>query len=176
MNTTNSALSLVFIILIAIFFLGAFPVSAAVYSITGEEIKSGSLTEYIRSDPSLVRGDLEPGQVIFFWNTHCGACHMAWDFLGFFTVNHPEMELLEYDLHYGTMNRTIFEEYKKKYHRDHLSVPSMMVGNLTLEGTQDIRNNLGTILEYQENQNKSRGILSEIIDFFRKNVLFSNFF
>jgi len=51
-----------------------------------------------------------------------------------------------------------------------------MVGNLTLEGTQDIRNNLGTILEYQTNQKKTQGIISEIIDFLRKNPLFSHFF
>ena len=81
MNTYNSPIFLFFTILIAIIFLGAFPASAAIYSITGEEIESGSLTEYIRSDETLVRGDLKPGQVIFFWNTHCSACHMTWDFL-----------------------------------------------------------------------------------------------
>jgi len=169
-SSLNQLLSLVFLGLVLAFCIA--PVSAAIFSINGSEIDSELLSDLIRSDSSLIGGDLPPGTVIFFWNTHCGGCHMAWDFLDEFIPEHPEMKLLDYDLYNSPENRTIFEQYKTTYHRTHLSVPSMMIGNLTLEGTQDISNHLGEILELQQNMHESQGFLSNFFALFRNLKLF----
>ncbi|MCA1916404.1 hypothetical protein [Methanospirillum hungatei] len=142
------------------------PSLGAIYAINGTEINSERLSDLIRSDPSLTGGELSPGTVVFFWNTHCGGCHMAWDFLHEFIPNHPEMKLLDYDLYNSTENRTIFDQYKATYNRDRLSVPSMMVGNITLEGTQDIRNHLGEILDLQQSIHPSHGWFTDLLKFF----------
>ncbi len=143
------------------------PSLGALYGINGTEINSERLSDLIRSDPSLIGGELSPGTVVFFWNTHCGGCHMAWDFLHEFIPLHPEMKLIDYDLYNSTENRTIFDQYKATYSRDHLSVPSMMVGNITLEGTQDISNHLGEILELQQSIHTPQGWFSDLLKFFK---------
>ena len=148
------------------------PASAAIFSINGSEINPDSLSDLIREDSSLIGGDLSPGTVVFFWNTHCGGCHLAWDFLNEFIPEHPEMELRDYDLYDSPENRTIFEQYKATYHRSHLSVPSMMVGNITLEGTQDISNHLGEILELQQSMHESQGFFSGFFTLFCNLKLF----
>ncbi|NLV26440.1 MAG: hypothetical protein GXY48_04640 [Methanomicrobiales archaeon] len=164
---SNFSLSRVILLIGFTLITGVSPAFAAVYSINGSEIDSPLLSDLIRSDPTLISGELPPGQVIFFWNTHCGACHMTWDFLDEFIPDHPEMKWSDYNLFNSTENRTIFEKYKEKYSRSHLSVPSMMIGNITLEGTQDIRNHLGEILNLQQNISPSPVLNTYIQDFFR---------
>ena len=154
---------IIFLIALIWISLAVFPVAGTVYSINGSEIESGSLPEYIMSEPSLIMGDLKPGQIVFFSNSHCGACHMARDYLNSFSLEHPDLELFRYDLAEGDTNRTTFEEYKRKFHLNHLSVPSVVVGNLTLEGAQDIRNNLEIILNFQKKQLPHGGIISYLL-------------
>lgn len=165
-KTSIFSVSVSSILIVVFLIIGILPVSGAVYSINGSQIDSELLSEYVQSDPSLLIGDLPTGRVIFFWNTHCGACHMAWDFLDEFLPNHPEIEVLDYDL-FNIDNRTLFENYKNKYHRSSLYIPSMIVGNLTFEGSQDIRNHLPEILELQQNYKTQKSFLSDILNFFK---------
>jgi len=126
------------------------PVQAAIYAANGSEIPSGNLSDILRSDPSLITGPLQPGEVIFFFNTHCGACHDAMAFLDEFAPAHPEMKLDRYDLFNSTENQTRFEDYKTEFNRNHLSVPSIIVGNMSIEGIQDIKDHLGEVLAAQK--------------------------
>lgn len=144
------------------------PVYGAVFSVNGSEIETGAVSDVLKSDPSLLQGDLPPGQIILFWNTHCGACHMAWEFFDEYLPQHPEITLIDYDLYNSTENRTIFDNYKIKYNRNHLSVPSVIIGNITLEGSQDIRTFLPEIIELQQNTSSSNGILPVILNFLQK--------
>jgi len=152
-----------FLILLSIITQGILPVSGAVYSINGSSIDAGMLYEVIGADPSLLSGDLPPGTVVFFWNTHCGGCHAAWEFLHEFLPLHREVELRDYNVYSSPVNRTVFDRYKERYNRSHLYVPSMMVGNLTLEGTQDITDHLGRLLELQQEKQKPKDIYSELL-------------
>jgi len=151
-----------------ILIITASPVYGAVFSHNGSEIDPDAVSDVLISDPSLLQGDLPPGQVILFWNTHCGACHMAWEFLDEYLPQHPEITLINYDLYNSTENRTLFDDYKTKYNRSHLSVPSMIVGNIMLEGSQDIRTFLPEIIEVQKNTSVSNGILPVILNFIQK--------
>jgi len=144
------------LVLIFLLFLIA-PGTAEVYTINGTSISSDLLPFCIKQDPSLLSGILDPGEVIFFTNSHCEACIAAKEFFDEFSVLHPEMSLKTYDLFSSTENRTVFLTYKQLYHREHLSTPSVMVGNLTLEGSQDIRTHLEDILSKQQNLKSSTG-------------------
>ena len=146
-----------------------FPAAAEVYAANGSQVPSDTLPTLIREDPSLVSENLHPGEVVFFTNSHCGACREADEFFHEFSPTHPEMNLKTYDLFNSTENRTAFTSYKQRYHRDHLSTPSIMVGNLTLEGSQDIRTHLGDILSVQQDQKPSA-----VFDFFKPSYHLSN--
>ena len=144
-------------------------VSAAIYIANGTEIPEDDISSSIKAAPSPVFGYVPAGQIIFFTNIHCSACHMAEEFLHDFSARHPEISLVTYDLFDSPENRTIFENYKKKYHRTFLSTPSILVGNLTIEGTQDMRNHLDEILLIQNEKKEPGGLLSGIFpDSFQK--------
>lgn len=151
------------LILLGIITQTILPVSGAVYSINGSSINSEMLYEVIKADPSLLSGDLPPGTVVFFWNTHCGGCHSAWEFLHEFLPLHPEIKLIDYNIYSSTVNRTVFDRYKEQFNKSHLYVPSMMVGNLTLEGTQDITDHLGRLLELQQEKQRPNDIFSDLL-------------
>jgi hypothetical protein len=137
------------LILFTLLFVLTSPVSAAIYIANGTEIQGGDISSSIMADPSPVFGYIPAGQIIFFTNTRCIACLKTEEFLHEFSARHPEISLVTYDLFDSTENRTIFEDYKKKYHRNFLSTPSILVGNLTIEGSQDMRDHLDEILLIQ---------------------------
>jgi hypothetical protein len=161
-------LSVTFLCIFSIFLVS--PTVASVYAINGSEIPSENLTVFIREDPLLVSGDLPTGQVLLFWSLHCGACHGAIEFLDTFGVQHPEMILESYDISNSTENRTVYDSYKEKYNRRFFSTPSIIVGNLTLEGNQDIRNHLGEVLALQQEYKESTGIFSGFFSSFFKTL------
>lgn len=140
----------------------ASPTLAAMYAVNGSEISPDDVSDLVRSDPTLISGSLPPGQVIFFFNTHCGACHDAMAFLDGFAPNHTEMTLTRYDLFNSTDNRTIFESYKKTYNRNYLSVPSLIIGNISIEGVQDISNHLEELLVLQKKYSASSDLFTNI--------------
>ncbi len=137
------------IIFFTFLFVVSSPVSAAIYNANGTEIPAGDISSSLITDPSPVFGYVPAGQIIFFTNTHCSACHIADGFLQDFTVKHLEISLVTYDLFDSKENMTVFEDYKKKYHRNFLSTPSILVGNLTIEGSQDMKDHLDEILLIQ---------------------------
>lgn len=133
-----------------VFSLLAVPAPASVYTADGTDISSEDLTGIIREDPTLTTGILGPGKIVFFTNSHCGACQGAKTYLDTFTQDHPDVLLGTYDLFGSTENRAIFEQYKEDYHQPFLATPSVMIGNLTLEGVHDIQTHLKTIVAIQE--------------------------
>lgn len=175
MAAYKSQLSVISIlILLGIITQTILPVSGAIYSINGNTIDSEMLYEVIKADPSLLSGDLPPGTVVFFWNTHCGGCHAAWDLLDEFLPLHPEVELIDYNIYSSPVNRTVFDRYKERYNRSHLYVPAMMVGNLTLEGTQDITDHLGRLLVLQQEKQRPKEIFSALLVLIRNLLSFDD--
>lgn len=140
------------------------PSLASVYSAQGSDISSENLTSLIRSDPSLLSGNLPSGQVVFFTNSLCEQCQSAEDFFHTFLPDHPEITLHTYDLVNSAENRTVFENYKVTYQRKFLSTPSVMIGNLTLEGPEDIRKNLPVLVSLQNNGGVSAGNAPGVVD------------
>ena len=136
------------LILLAAFLVN--PVAASLYAADGAELKTEDFSNILLQSPSLALGNTETGKVVFFTNSHCGACRSTQEFIDAFIVTHPETILESYDLALGADSLQVYEQYKQLYHREYLSTPSVMIGNLTLEGSQDIRDHLEEIRSVQE--------------------------
>lgn len=142
-----------------IFFLFLFaltsPVSAAIYLANGTEIPADALSSSLTTNPSPDPGFVPVGTVVFFTNSHCSACRQAKGYLANFSARHPEISLITYDLFDSPDNWRIFEDYKQKYHRNFFSVPLILVGNLSIEGSQDIGDHLDEIVLIQSKNEHS---------------------
>ncbi len=143
-NTRITAL----LILLAAFLVNT--VTASLYTADGTELRAEDFSSILLQSPSLAHGYTETGKVVFFTNSHCGACRSTQDFIDAFIVTHPEIILEMYDLSSGADSLVVYEQYKRLYHREYLSTPSVMIGNLTVEGSQDIRDHLEEIRSVQE--------------------------
>lgn len=141
--------STIVVILFVVGFLVA-PVPASVYVSDGTGIAAEELITILRENPDLTRGPAGAGKVIFFTNSHCGACKRTQEYIDSFALTHSEITLETYDLASGADSLAVYEKYKQLYHREYLSTPSVMIGNLTLEGGQDIRDHLEEIVSVQQ--------------------------
>lgn len=126
------------------------PAAATIYAVNGTEIRSGDLTAIIQADPSLTEGGPGAGTVIFFTNTRCGSCRAVHGYLDELVAAHPGIHPEIHDLSSSTGELAIFEEYRQKYQVPYLSTPSVVVGDLALEGSQDIRGHLAEIITLQQ--------------------------
>lgn len=130
--------------------------SAGVFLKNGSDITGGNPTEIILSDPNTTPGDYP---IVFFYNTNCGACHLAMTYLSEYNLAHPGVIINSYDLFNSSDNKALFEEYKTAYHRPYVSVPSVFIGNAGLEGEQAIRDNFEKLVAWYE---KNKGNVSEL--------------
>jgi cytochrome c biogenesis protein CcdA len=136
------------------------PAIGAIFAADGTEISSANLSIRVNEEPSLLSGHLPHGKLVFFTNSHCSACEGAKEYLDTYIQDHPDFFLEIHDIFNSTENRTIFESYKAKYNRRFLSTPSLMIGNLTLEGTQDIRTHTSELMTLQDKFGTEPGFFS----------------
>ncbi|HWQ64438.1 MAG TPA: hypothetical protein VN429_08470 [Methanospirillum sp.] len=130
------------------------PVSAGVFFKNGSDVVSDHPVETILSDPNTTPGDYS---ATFFYNTHCGACHLAMTYLNEYSAAHPGVVITSYDLFNSSESKVLFEQYKTEYHRQYVSVPSVFIGNAGLEGESAIRENFDTLVTWY-GQNKKTGL------------------
>ncbi|NLV26110.1 MAG: cytochrome c biogenesis protein CcdA [Methanomicrobiales archaeon] len=129
--------------------------SGSVYIKNGTEIYEENPYITILQDSNTTPEDIS---VIFFYNTHCGACHTAMAYLDEYQKANPDVEISYYDLFNNTGTRELFEGFKSEYNRQYVSVPVIFMGNAVLEGNEAIRSNLDHLIKgYNElNANGSR--------------------
>lgn len=124
--------------------------SAGVFLKNGTDIIGDDPVRTILSDPNTTAGDYS---ITFFYNTHCGACHLAMTYLTEYSAAHPDVVISSYDLFNSSESKVLFERYKSEYHRSYVSVPSIFIGNIGLEGEQAIRENFDPLVSwYEKNQ------------------------
>lgn len=129
----------------------------------GVFLKNGS--DVTGEDPvSLIIGDIQSttsdGDIIFFYSTTCGACHLAMAYLNEFSSAHPDVSISSYDLAGNSSLRVLFEEYKAAYHRDYVAVPVVFIGNAGLEGEAAIRENFEDLVTWYQG-NQTGGVAAE---------------
>jgi len=139
------------LLIVLIFCTGS--VSAGVFLKNGSDVTGDHPSETILSDLNTTPGDYS---VTFFYNTHCGACHLAMTYLNEYSAAHPGILITSYDLFNSSEGKSLFEQYKAEYHRQYVSVPSVFIGNAGLEGESAIRENFDELVTWYE-QNKKTG-------------------
>ncbi len=138
--------------LLIVLILGTGSVSAGVFLKNGSDVSGDHPAETILSDPNTTPGDYS---AVFFYNTHCGACHLAMTYLNEYNAAHPGIEINSYDLFNSSEGKAIFEQYKAEYHRQYVSVPSVFIGNAGLEGESAIRENFDELVTWYEQNKKT---------------------
>lgn len=136
------------IILILTLLLLCSPASATVFLKNGTDITENDQVIH------LIRQAADPGsqQIDFFYNTHCGACHLAMAYLTEYVNAHPETRINFIDIFNSSENKAQFEEYKAAYNRKYVAVPVVFIGNAGLEGESSIREYFGQIVSvYRQN-------------------------
>ncbi|HWQ67686.1 MAG TPA: hypothetical protein VN372_12575 [Methanospirillum sp.] len=128
-------LFIVLILLLVTISLMAGQSSATVFLKNGTEIDGPETLNTILDDINTTGGSYS---ITFFYNTHCGACHLAMAFLEQYKATHPDIRIGYYDLFNSTANKTLFEQFKTDYNRRYVAVPSVFIGNAGLEGESAI--------------------------------------
>lgn len=129
------------------------PVSAGVFLKNGSDVTGDHPADTILNDLNTTPGNYS---ATFFYNTHCGACHLAMTYLNEYSAAHPGVVITSYDLFNSSENKVLFEQYKAEYHRQYVSVPSVFIGNAGLEGESAIRENFDSLVTWY-GQNKKTG-------------------
>lgn len=118
--------------------------SGSVFQRDGLEIPENNAYETLLSNPAL---QFKDGVIQFFYNTHCGACHVSMDFLDEYLTKFPDTPLEYHDLYNNTEGRELFEQYKLDYNRPYVGVPVVFIGDAVLEGNQAILTNFEPLAE-----------------------------
>nr|WP_319540862.1 cytochrome c biogenesis CcdA family protein [uncultured Methanospirillum sp.] len=105
--------------------------SAEVFVKNGSSIPDGTPADLLIQD--ILASD-EPVSTAFFYNTHCGICHEALEYLKGLAEIHPEIYPASYDLFNNTTNGKLFDEAKLAYNQKYISYPVIFIGPVVLEG------------------------------------------
>jgi len=139
-------ISTVVIVVLSFVFLTS-SVSGAVFLMNGSDVTGNDTFEKIISDVNSTSGTYS---IVFFYNTHCGACHVAMTYLNEYNAANPDITINSYDLFNSSDNKILFEQYKAAYHRSYVSVPSVFMGNIGLEGESAIREHFAPLVAWYE--------------------------
>lgn len=121
--------------------------SGAVFLKDGSDVTGNDTFEAIISGANTSSGNYS---IEFFYNNQCGACHVAMAYLNEYNAAHPDIIINSYDLFNSSDNRALFEEYKAAYHRSYVSVPSLFIGDVGLEGESAIREHFEPLVAWNE--------------------------
>jgi glutaredoxin len=80
-----------------------------------------------------------PFPIQFFYNSHCGSCKEAEEYLNGFMMKYPDMEVSYHDLHNSPTNNTLFDQYKAQFsNNSDIHYPVVFIGNTVIVGSADI--------------------------------------
>jgi glutaredoxin len=141
--------------------------SASVFLQDSTEIPGDQLLATMNNTTNL---SSSPFPIQFFYNTHCGSCQEAVEFLNGFTVKNPDITVVYHDLYNSSTNSSMFTEYKTKFNDNvNIHYPAVFIGDVVLVGSFDIASYTETLTTwYQEKRNTQTipGFLSWITRLF----------
>lgn len=110
--------------------------SASEYLEDGKEITSEKLIDTMNNTSNL---SMNPFIIQFFYNTHCGSCQEAMDYLKVFITKHPDIDIQYHDLYNSSTNNTLYDQYKTQFGNNvNIRYPSIFIGDVVIEGSNDI--------------------------------------
>jgi len=128
------------------------PGSAAIFSQDGTEIPGAHLIETMNNATNV---SPTPFPIQFFYNTHCGSCQAAIQYLDKFSTNHTDIRVEYHDLFNSTENSTQYNEYKTRFNKKDIHYPVIFMGNVAIMESGDITTYTEPLtLWYQANAKK----------------------
>ncbi len=109
--------------------------SAAIFSQDGTEIPGVHLIETMNNATNV---SPTPFPIQFFYNTHCGSCQAAIQYLDKFSTNHTDIRVEYHDLFNSTENSTQYNEYKTLFNKKDIHYPVIFMGNVGIMDSGDI--------------------------------------
>nr|WP_319537459.1 hypothetical protein [uncultured Methanospirillum sp.] len=145
------------------------PGSATIFSQDGSEIAGAHLIETMNNATNV---STTPFPIQFFYNTHCGSCQAAIQYLDTFSANHTDIGVEHHDLFNNTESFALYEGYKKRFNRTDIHYPIIFMGNVAIMESGDIQTYTEPLtLWYQTNAKKDpvTGLVSWITSFTKEN-------
>ncbi len=141
--------------------------SASVFLQDGTEIPGDKLIATMNNTTNL---SSSPFPIQFFYNTHCGSCQEALEYLNGFSAKNPDMSVSFHDLYNSSTNSTLFTEYKTRFN-DNINIhyPAVFIGDVVLVGSFDIVSYTEILMEWyhqKANPGTAPGLLSWIMTLF----------
>jgi glutaredoxin len=141
--------------------------SATVFFQDGTNITGDKLIDTMNKSTNL---SLIPFPIQFFYNTHCGSCQEAVDYLNGFTSKYPGISVEYHDLYNSSLNNTMYDQYKTEFNNNtDIHYPVIFIGNVGIAGSQDIKLYTEPVSVWYQNNRKSEmgtGLLSWIQNLF----------
>jgi thiol-disulfide isomerase/thioredoxin len=165
----HTPLRLFMVGLIMLIMLTVQPGSAAIFSLDEKEIPGDQL---INSMNNATNVSATPFPIQFFYNTHCGSCQAAIQYMDKFATNHTDIRVDHHDLFNNTESFALYEDYKKQFNRTDIHYPIIFMGNVGIMGSEDITTYTEPLtLWYQTNSKKDplTGLVSWVTSFTKEN-------
>ena len=140
-------------------------VAASVYFEDGSEITGDKLFETMNNTSNL---SSTPFPIQFFYNTHCGSCQEAVNYLNEFVTKRPEFGVEFHDLYNSSTNSTTYDQYKAQFSNNaNIHYPVVFIGNVAIVGSYDIASYTESLSDWYQKNSKAdlvTGILSSVIN------------
>ncbi len=111
----------------------------------------------LREDSSLLSSAFKtPGgldgnySVYFFYNTHCGSCHEAIEYLQNTGRIYRDFSVQFHDLYNNEESHELFERMRDGFNSTYIGYPVVFIGDVAIDGSDSIQDHF-TVL-YDENQ------------------------
>ena len=105
--------------------------SATVFYQNGSEIPGDTVIETLANTNNI---SSTPFPIQFFYNTQCGSCQGAIEYLKGFTANNSDIAVQSYDLQNSTTNMSLLDNYKVQFNSKNIHYPVIFVGNVAVVG------------------------------------------
>ena len=80
-----------------------------------------------------------PFPIKFFYNTHCGSCQEAVNYLNGFETRHQDIKVEYHDLYNSSLNNSMYAQYKTEFNNNtDIHYPVIFIGNVGIAGSNDI--------------------------------------
>ena len=112
--------------------------SATIFLQNGTEVSGDKIIETLNNSGNV---SPTPFPIQFFYNTHCGSCQDAIEYLTEFTKKNMDIKAQYHDLYNSSENNTIYNQYKEKFNNTtNIHYPVVFIGDVGISGSNDISN------------------------------------
>jgi glutaredoxin len=142
--------------------------SAAVFYQDGTEISGDKIIEHLNNVSNV---SSNPFPVVFFFNTYCGSCQGAIEYLNEFRNQSSKIPIEYHDLDSNQTNSDLLNQYKNKFNTQEIHYPVIFIGNIAICGSDDIKAYAEPVISWYQKKVKTdplTGLLSSILSIIGK--------